>query len=217
VNKHIAGYSAAAIALLLIGYCWLKAHDAWHDLQGDLKAGQARVKTNDSAVTTAQKTVDQASVSNNQIDDRTARQIAGLQQQLNAKPDSEQIRAIVQAALPGVKTVAAKDAQGNAVLAVADTQENRDAINSKDVEFKTCKFDLDSCEQKQKNFIDIIAAKDVQLAAKDDSIKTLKENLDRVKKDAGVAQGFKARAGEWLLRGAIAYGSYKIGQAGSKK
>jgi predicted secreted protein len=216
VNKHIIGYGAAALALLLLGYCWLKAHDAWHDLQGDLKAGQVRVKNNDATVATAQKTVDAAATSNQQIDDKTARQIAGLQQQLNSKPDSAQIRAIVQDALPGVKTVEAKDAQGNSVLAVADTQANRDAINQAEVSFKSCRFELDGCQQKQKNFLDVIAAKDQQLAAKDDSIKTLKENLDRAQKASGTSKGFKARAGEWLLRGAIAYGSYKVGQAGKK-
>jgi hypothetical protein len=216
VNKHIAGYGAAAVLLLLVGFCWLKAHDAWHDLQGDLKAGQVRVKSNDATVATAQKTVDQAATSNSQIDDKTARQIAGLQQQLNSKPDSEQIRAIVQGALPGVKTVEAKDAQGNSVLAVADTQANRDAINRMDVDFKTCKFELDGCQQKQKNLMDTIAAKDTQIAAKDDSIKTLKENLDRAEKASGTSKGFKARAGEWLLRGAIAFTFYEAGK-GSKK
>ncbi|HEV7522988.1 MAG TPA: hypothetical protein VGP89_17940 [Candidatus Angelobacter sp.] len=184
MNKHYFGYGIALLIVLFIGVAWLRSHDARLRMEGDIRVHEeqakhnaATVKTNDIVVAGAQKTVVAAEQSNVVIDQKTKLQLAGLQAQLNSKPDADQIRSIVQAALPGVQTIAAKDAAGNAVLAVADTQQNRDAINSKDVEFKTCQFKLSDCEQKQANFLSIIAAKDTQLTAQAGSVAALKDTI----------------------------------------
>jgi hypothetical protein len=162
---------AAVLALFVFG-AWLKAHDAWKDIQADLRVSQARIKTDANTVKTEQKVITAAESSNSQIDADTKKKLDSLQRQLDSKPDSSTIRSIVEQAIPGVKTVEAHDDQGNKVLAVADTQANRDAINQKDVEFKSCRFNLDDCQQKQANFEAIIDAQKIQLAAKDDTIKT---------------------------------------------
>lgn len=140
-------------------------------------ASAEKIKANEktTAVATTNVATDQKAIT--VIDQDTKRKLDGLQAQLDSKPNKAEISGIIQAALPGVKTVEAKDAQGNSVLAVADTQENRDAINKKDVAFKTCQFNLDDCQQKQARYLDIIANKDTIIAAKQDTINTQSQTI----------------------------------------
>lgn len=170
MTKHYIGYGVAIAIALTIAFCWLRAHDAWKDMQSDIKVRDAQIKANQQTVkadtatfNAAQGTIDKATAANSAADDTLKRQLAGVQAQLDAKPNSEQVKQIIQSALPGVQTVTAHDDKGNAVIAVEDTQANRDVINQKDADFKACKFNLDDCETKQKNFETIIAGKDTQI------------------------------------------------------
>lgn len=135
-------------------------------------ASAEKIKANEktAAVANGNIAADQKTIA--VIDQETKSKVNGLQAQLDSKPDSAQIKAIIQAEIPGLKMVAAKDAQGNAVVGFTDTPENREAVNRKDVEFKTCKFDLDGCQQKQARYLDIIANKDTVIAAKQATIDT---------------------------------------------
>jgi hypothetical protein len=213
---HLKHVLIAAGALLL---CWsgVRAYVDMRVKLATITSGAAEnIKANERSVQAAQVTIDAATTGNQQIDQQARHKLADLQRQLDSRPDSAQIRSIVQAALPGVKTVDARDAQGNALIAVADTQANRDAINQADVAFKTCRFDLDDCRQKQQNFQSIIDAQRTQLSAKDDTIKE-QGNTIRELKSFGKGGNFWGRTGRVLLPvGCAGAGAYLGATKGSK-
>lgn len=210
-KKHIIILAIAAIALLFVGMAWLRAHDAWKDMQADLrvhskeeKAADTTVQKNQAMVADGDKSIAQANKNIGQIDADTRRKLDGLQAQLDSKPDAAQIRTIVQQALPGVKTVEAKDAAGNSLIAVADTQENRDLINAKDVAFKSCQFNLDDCQQKQKQFQAIIDTQGQQISALQGSVTALKTSNDTLTGDLKRAQQFGKGGNIWARTGRVA-------------
>jgi len=153
-----------------------------------------KIKANDKTFQQAQTSIDTSSKNVQAIDTDTKQKLAGLQQQLNSKPDSEQIKKIVQGLLPGVQTVQAKDAQGNPLIAVADTQENRDKINEADVAFKSCRFELDGCQRKQTEFLNTITQQGVQIEALKGTVQTLKETNKELTR-WGKGGNFWARTG----------------------
>jgi hypothetical protein len=170
----------AAVAVLLF-FAWLRSHDAWKNMEGDLKADAVKIKQNEAVGKAADTTITKATASNATIDKNTKARLDALQAQLNTKLNTDQAKGLVQNMLPGVQTVAAKDAQGNDVIAVADTQANRDALNQADVNFKSCVFNRDDCLAKQKNFLDIIAADNQKIGERDATINTLKEDNKKLK------------------------------------
>lgn len=155
-------------------------------------ASAEKIKANDAQAATA---LSQAAAANQQIDATTKAKLDGLQAQLNSKPTTEQIWGIVQSVLPGVQVVQAKDQQGNAVIAVADTQANRDAINQADVSFKSCKFNLDDCQQKSANNL---AALNVVIAAKQSTIEAQTLEIKQLK-EWGKGGNFWSRTGRVAL------------------
>lgn len=131
----------------------------------------------------AEKTVQNAQEANRGIDAQTKAQISQLQVELASKPDSTQIRAIVEASLPGVKTVSATDAMGLPVLAIPDTQETRDAINRAATNAKICNVNLSDCEAKQANFQTIIQSQQTELNADKSTISLQQKDITDLRKN----------------------------------
>jgi len=197
-SAHLKHLLIAAGALLV---CWFGV-TRYADMRVELAkitAGSAeKIKANEATQKQAQTTIDTAQHNISAIDADRDRRLDGLEKQLNSKPDSAEIRATVEQALQGVKTVEAKDAQGNAVLGVADTQENREAINKADVAFKSCRFNLDDCTQKQTQYQTIIAGKDVQIGALKDTVKTKDDTIKELTR-FGKGGNFWARTGRVII------------------
>lgn len=216
ITPHIK-HLLITIGILLLGWFGLRAYvDMRVKLAGIAAASAEKIKANEKtvAVATGNIAADQKSIV--VIDQDTKRKVDGLQAQLDSKPNKAEISGIIQAALPGVKTVEAKDAQGNEVLAVADTQENRDVINKKDVEFKTCKFNLDGCQQKQQQFLDIIGNKDTIIAAKQETIVTQAGTIHELTR-FGKGGNFWSRTGRvWIPSACGATGAGLAAQGGIK-
>lgn len=176
--KHIV----IAAGILLTAFFGLRA---WKD--GAVKMAQIDAETKIRAAE-SQKVVAQAQEGTQAAqktivvnDSNTTARLNELQRQLNAKPDSAQVKSIIETALPGVKTVQATDAQGKPVLAIEDTQANRDAVNQMDVAFKSCTLKSSNCEANTlqykaiiENDKTIIGQKDLQLIDYEKEIKKLK-------------------------------------------
>jgi hypothetical protein len=186
------------IIVVFVGYQWLKAHDAWKDFQKDLAVSQEKEKQNKKEEVKATGVITTAQASNISIDNETKRKLANVQAQLNSKPDSEQIKAIIAAAIPALPVKSEKAADGSTKLYIDDTQENRDLINKHDADFKTCKFSLDDCQQKQANDKIII---DQQAA-----IIVLKQaSIDQTEKDLKKATSFGKGGNIWARTGRVAF------------
>lgn len=176
--KHIL----IAAGILITAFFCLRA---WKD--GAVKMAQIESETK-IRVAESQKIVAQAETGKEAAqktivvnDSNTTARLNELQRQLNAKPDSAQVKTIIETALPGVKTVQVTDAQGKPVLAIEDTQANRDAVNQMDVAFKTCTLKSANCEANTlqykaiiENDKTIIGQKDLQLADYEKEVKKLK-------------------------------------------
>jgi hypothetical protein len=217
VSKHYVGYGIAAVVALAIASAWLRAHDAWKDMQADIKVRDAKIQQNTATEHAAQSTINQAQSSNTAIDAATKLKLDGLQAQLNSKPDSDEIRTILQQSMPALKGVSeTKAADGTAMLSVADTQENRDIINRRDADFKACVFNRDDCEQKQQNYLTIIAAKDVLIKTKND---TISEQGNTIKEMSRFGKGGNlwSRTGRVAIPIACAgFGAWSAAQANAK-
>jgi hypothetical protein len=211
--KHVV-IAAAFIGAAIFGIT--RYHDASIELAKIDAATKEKVAIaqRDIAVAQASKQTAQQSIVTTDAD--TARKLASLQSQLNSKPDSSQIKTIIQEALPGVKTVEAKDAQGNAVLAVADTQENRDKINQADASFKSCRFSLDGCEANRLQFENVIKADNLIIERKDTQIKGYEDEIKKLK-TFGKGGNFWARTGRVIIPVACAgAGAYLGANKGTK-
>lgn len=193
LTKHHILYPILGVVVLFLGLAWLRSHDAWKDMQADLRVATERVKLNNTTIVTQSKVVSQAETSNKTIDLDTQRKLASLQAQLSSKPDSAQIQAIVKAAIPSLRgVISTTDNTGQAILSVPDTQENRDAINKTDVAFKSCRFELDGCTAKQANYLIEIEALKATTAAQKDTIDTQAQSI-RELKSFGKGGNFLAR------------------------
>ena len=216
-STHVKHIVIAAGALAVCFFC-VRAYVDGEVKKAEVIASSAEnIKANEAKAADAQKTITQATASNTQIDADTKRKMDGIQAQLASKPDSEQIQQMITAAVSGLKGLQqTKAPDGTALLSIPDTQENRDAINETDASFKACRFNLDDCQQKQQNFLNIIAAKDQQISAKDDTIKTLTGENKRLS-SWGKGGAWWARTGRVALPiGCAVAGAYLGGSRGTK-
>lgn len=211
LTAHHFLYPILAAIVIFCGLAWLRAHDAWKDFQADKRVAEEKIKTNNAAVTkndatvaTAQKTVEAGTASNAKIDNNTAAELAKVKQQLASKPDSAEIQAMLKAAIPGLALQQSKDAGGNAVLAVADTQANRDLLNQVDADFKSCKFDRDGCEAKNKNFTEVIVpALNTQIQALNGTIAAKNDTIAQREKELKAATSFGKGGNIWSRTGRV--------------
>ena len=163
--KHIL-ITIALIAGALIG---LKMYASYQSHIAEVMAQRdEQIAANKTTVVASEKVVTSADL-------ELAKQLAVIKTQLSQKIDSNQAKTLVGNMLPGVQVTSTKDTQGNPLLSIADTQENRDKLNKADSDFKSCKFSLDDC---------LIARqeKDKQLAAKDSTIKLQADQIVDLKK-----------------------------------
>lgn len=186
------------VLIVFVGYQWLKAHDAWKDFQKDLAVSQTLEKQNKKDEVKATGVITTAQASNVAIDNETKRKLADVQAQLNSKPDSEQIKAIIAAAIPTLPVKSEKAPDGSQKLYIDDTQENRDIINKHDADFKTCKFSLDDCQQKQANDKAIIDQQTIIIALK-------QATIDQNEKDLKKATSFGKGGNIWSRTGRVAF------------
>jgi hypothetical protein len=200
LDKYVKDLKHALIAGAILLVFWelgWRTINAYKDVQKNIAArdvkieqNNATVKANEQTVTKAQTQVDTGLTAIHAGDAERDRKLNDLQAQLNSKPDSEQIKKIVQDAMPNLKGFQViTGADGKQYLSAPNTQENRDAINQQDVAFKSCKFSLDDCANARRTYETLIipgyvqqitamkgtiAAQNDTIALKDSDIKDLK-------------------------------------------
>lgn len=185
--KHIIW----AVALLagLISFLVIRGkYDAY--IADRMAKRDETIAANQVKVVDSQKVVQSAEKANQAIDVQTRAQIADLQRQLAAKPDSATIRAIIESAVPGVKPVSSSDASGNAILSIPDTQANRDAINQAVVGKRVCDAQLGDCQAKQENYVKQIGALTMETT-------TMQSTIDLQAKD--IKQLARNQVPRWTL------------------
>lgn len=204
----VGAVGVVLIILAVVGFFAFRAHDAWKNLELQNAVKDERIKgITEAKIKPAENTVTTLTQANTGISSKEAKDIAELKERLKTVPTREEMPAIIQQAVPGLQAVAAKDEQGKPVLAVADTPENRDAINKATVDYQVCKIGLFGCQAREENYKAIVAQKDLiiqgkteQISIRDDQIKKLKEygrggnTLTRVLK-IGVPLGCSGLAG----------------------
>jgi hypothetical protein len=209
---HLKHVLIAAGVLLVVWMLGWRGLNAWKDVQANIRVrdvkidqNSATVKANETTVATAQKTVEIAQASNKQLDAERDRKLNALQAQLDSKPDSEQIKAIIKAALPSLTGVTETTAlDGTRLLSVPDTQENRDAINKTDVAFKSCRFSLDDCTAVRKNFEEVIVPGfNTQIAALNGTIAAQKNTIELQKGDIADLKSFGKGGNIWARTGRV--------------
>lgn len=130
-----------------------------------IAANQQTVKQSQGVIDGSQKVVTQADVD-------LAAQLAALKAQLAQKLSPAEAIALVNSLLPGANASSTKDAQGNPVISIPDTQENRDRLNQASGAYKTCQFNLEDCAKARQQYETVIVPeKDKQLKADTDTIK----------------------------------------------
>jgi hypothetical protein len=201
------------LVALFVGYKAFQAHDAWKDFQAKLAVSEALEKQNKQVETKATTVIGTAQAANVNIDSNLNNKLKDMQSQVNSKPDTNQIKALIAASIPALPVKSEKAADGSDRLYIDDNQANRDLINKHDADFKTCKFELDACEQKQANSAIIIQQKDVIIAAMQNSLDLKTKDL----KDAtnfGKGGNIWARTGRVLLPiGCAGLGAWAASQA----
>jgi len=197
LHKVYASVIAVIVIIcLFVGYQWLKSHDAWKDFQKDLAVSQEKEKQNKQNEQKANSTITTATASNVSIDAETKLKLADVQRQLANKPNSDQIQALIKAALPGVN-ITSETIGGSSKLVIDDTQVNRDIINQADAGFKSCRFNLDDCQRKQTNFKTIVEQKDLIIAS-------MQQTIDIKTKDLKEATRFGKGGNVWSRTGRVA-------------
>lgn len=197
-----------AVILLVacfVGYKAFKAHDAWKDLQKDLAVSQQKIAQNNQVEkqatvveTKATSNIAADTASNAAINADNKQQMQQIQNQLASKPDATQIIALVKAAIPSLTV-----SNSNGQLSVDDSQANRDAINVYDASYKSCKFDLDDCQKKQANYLDIIKQKDDFAVAQTQTIAAKQSDIDELTKNLKEATAFGKGGNIWARTGRV--------------
>lgn len=149
-STHVKHIAIALIAFA--GICGIFAiRGKYEAMVADRMAKRdEQIAANQANVKTAQQTIVQT-------DAATKDKVNAIQARLATTPTTEQVRAIVESSLQGVKTVTATDSQGKSVIAIEDTPENRQAINKAQVDYQTCQFNLEGCAAARKQLEGIVA------------------------------------------------------------
>lgn len=147
-------------------------------IRGKFEERKAQIEADrDKAIAANQVTSKNAQQAVGTIDAQTKAQIANLQAQIASKPSSAELRAILATSLPGAGAVqATTDARGNAVLAMADTQANRDAINKAVIDHQICLTGLDGCNKEKAKLEEALAADQSTIELQQKDIKDLSKN-----------------------------------------
>lgn len=200
VNKHVYGYGALAIALLVAGFCWLRAHDAWRDASA-FKRGE------DNAIHQAQATGAAAQQHSDQVGKQEKQDVTAIEKKAARPASTEDTRKLIQMLVPHtqVEVLPAPGGNGEELLAIANTQENRDALQQDKAQCDICAVSLAARNQQ---FQDA----QTELKAKAIEIKGLTQERDKFKSAADKGSGFWARAKEWGVRIGIAGLSYEAGK-----
>jgi hypothetical protein len=198
VNKHVYGYGALAIAVLVIAFSWLKAHDAWRDAAA-FKRGE------DNAIHQAQAVGAAAQQHSDQVGKQEKHDVAAIEKQAAKPASTADIRSLVQSLIPHTQVETIQEPGGVELLAIPNTQENRDALQQDKAQCDICTVSLAA---RNKQFEDA----QTQLKAKDLEIKGLTTERDKYQSAADKGSGFWARAKEWGVRIGIAGLSYEAGR-----
>ena len=190
-NPHMLGYGALIAVLVFAGVAWLRAHDAWMRAAAIREAQDSVIKVNQDIITKAQQ-------HSEQVTQRETQQVAAIQKQASSPATEAQVKTIIQALLPKAE-VQTIQAPSGPLLAVPDTQENRDAIVKAQVDFQVCGVRLDACTQRAADFQIISAGQDRNYAA-------IAKERDAYKQAAQRGHGFWANLKHDLLVGGISFG-----------
>lgn len=204
MNKHVYGYGALAIALLVAAFCWLKAHDAWRDA-ASFKRGE------DNAIHQAQAAGAAAQQHSDQVGKQEKHDVAAIEKKAAAPASTDDTRKLIQLLVPHaqVETIQQPGGNGEDLLAIANTQENRDALQQDKAQCDICAVSLAA---RNKQFEDA----QTQLKAKQDEIAGLRLERDKYQSAAAAGSGFWAHAKEWGVRICIAGLGYGAGRLSTK-
>jgi hypothetical protein len=190
MNKHVYGYGALAIALLVAAFCWLKAHDAWRDA-ASFKRGE------DNAIHQAQAAGAAAQQHSDQVEKQEKHDVAAIEKKAAAPASTDDTRKLVQMLVPHAQVETIEQPGGAELLAISNTQENRDALQHDKAQCDICSVSLTA---RNKQFEDA----QTRIKAKQDEIAGLTLERDKYKSAADKGSGFWARAKEWGVRIGIA-------------
>lgn len=169
LHTHIKHFliTAALITGALIG---LKMYAAYQTHIAEVMAQR------DEQIAANQNTVKQSQNVITVKDTETEAKLADLRRQLNQKLDSNQAQGLIKTMLPGVNVTSTKDQQGNSLISIPDTQENRDKLNQVSTDYKSCIYNLDACSTARTQYEKVI------IPAKDDTIKRQADQIVDLKK-----------------------------------
>jgi hypothetical protein len=198
MNKHVYGYGALAIALLVAAFCWLKAHDAWRDA-ASFKRGE------DNAIHQAQAAGAAAQQHSDQVGKQEKHDVAAIEKKAAAPASTDDTRKLIQLLVPHSQVETIQQPGGAELLAIPNTQENRDALQQDKAQCDICAVSLAARNQQ---FQDA----QTQIKAKQDEIAGLRLERDKYKSAAAAGSGFWARSKEWGVRIGIAGLGYEAGK-----
>lgn len=199
MNKHYIFYGALIAAFFIALASWLKAHDAWRDAAA-FQRGQ------DAAIHQARDAFNQAQQHSDQVGKDEKKDVAAIQKAA-ADPKSssaENVRALVQALLPHAQ-VETVQVNGNPLLAVPDTPENREDIVQVKAACDICSVSLAARNQQ-------LADAQTQIGAQKNEISAITLERDKYKKAASSGSGFWARTREWSIRIGLLAGGIEAGR-----
>ena len=204
---------AVVIVGAVVGFCaWFKAHDAWKDFQRDLAVSQERIKQSqqierkDVAIeATATNKIAKDNSSNVAIEAALQKNLAPVNAQLAKQLSGDDVVAILKRELPNLAVTQTQDASGKPVFSVDNTQANRNLLNQADASFVSCRFNLDACQQKQQNFLDIIAQKQTIIDAQKETIAAKQATNDELKSNLKEATSFGKGGNIWARTGRVVF------------
>jgi hypothetical protein len=202
MNKHVYGYGALAIAVLVIAFAWLQAHDAWRDAAA-FKRGE------DNAIHQAQAAGAAAQQHSDQVGKQEKHDVTAIEKKAATPASTDDTRKLVQMLIPHAQVETIEQPGGAELLAIANTQENRDALQHDKAQCDICAVSLAARNQQ---FQDA----QTQLKAKQDEIAGLRLERDKYKSAAAAGYGFWARTKEWGIRIGIAGLGYGTGRLSKK-
>lgn len=201
MNKHYLGYGLVLAALLLVGFCWLRAHDAWRDAQSFQHGKDEQIRASQAQGAQAEKHSEAVAT-------QEKHDVAKIEKQA-AQPLSEKdVVDLINAMLPNAHAQEGVTPEGKPAVVLPDAPEARK-------EFQDYKAGCDICSVRLKARDEQFQDQQAQMKAKDDELTATRLERDKWEAAAG-KHGFFGNLKQWGLRIGFAAGGYEIGRLAHK-
>lgn len=197
LTAHHFLYPILAIALIVAGVSWLKAHDAWKDAAAFQRGKDEQVKASQAVATAAEKHSDL-------VAKQETKDVAAIQKQAEKPLSEKDVMDLINAMLPDAHASAGVTSEGKPAVVLPDAPEARKEIQD-------YKAGCDICAVRLKARDEQFQDQQTQLKAKDDELTATRLERDRWKVAAG-KHGFWGNVKEWGIRIGFAAGGYAAGK-----